>query len=305
MKAIVTGGAGFIGSNIVDHLIDQGYHVTVIDNESSQTNSKFYWNCKAHNYKYDVSSSQYMIRLFKGVDVVFHLAADASIQSSINNPLQSIKNNIVGTATVLEYARMCGVKRFIYSSTSAAYGIPCSSAISEDTPKHSLNAYSISKTAGEDICKLYADMYGMETVIFRYFNVYGERQPIQGEYAPVIGTFFRQSFTGQPMTIVGDGNQTRDFVHISDVVSANILAATFVPSAEYQWGQIYNIGSGTSHSILQIASMIGGNIVSVPARNAEIRYSLADISKVKRDLGWKPKVDLRDWITRYKYSHRK
>ena len=161
MKALVTGGAGFIGSNLVDHLIADGHTVTVIDNESADSNEQFYWNEQARNYKYDVRDYTMVRKLYEGQDAVFHLAADARIQPSIEDPLKAIENNAIGTATALECARVCGVKRFVYSSTSAAYGLKNTPPLSESMPTDCLNAYSVSKVAGEEMCRMYAKLYGI------------------------------------------------------------------------------------------------------------------------------------------------
>lgn len=310
MRALVTGGAGFIGSNLVDRLITDGHDVTVIDNESADSNEKFYWNDQAHNYKYDVRDYTMVRKLYEGQDAVFHLAADARIQPSIEDPLKTIENNTIGTATALECARKCGVKRFVYSSTSAAYGLKNTPPLSESMPTDCLNAYSVSKVAGEDMCRMYARLYGMQTICFRYFNVYGERQPLRGQYAPLIGIFLRQRASGEPMTIVGDGNQRRDFTYVGDVVSANIAAATFVAPdyivereivhRAWEWGGVYNIGTGRNYSINEIAAMMGGPVVNIPPRSAESRLSLADATKAKEHLGWTAKVRLEDWIAEHK-----
>jgi UDP-glucose 4-epimerase len=300
MKALVTGGAGFIGSNLVDQLIATGWDVTVIDNESADSNEQFYWNPLAQNYNYDVRDYTMVRKLYEGQDAVFHLAAEARIQPTIEDPLKAFENNMIGTATVLECARVCGVKRVVYSSTSAAYGIANTPPLFETMPTDCLNPYSVSKVAGEEMCKMYARLYGMETVTFRYFNVYGERQPLRGQYAPVIGIFLRQRAAGEPMTIVGDGTQRRDFTYVGDVVAANIRAATMTQSADHRWGQIYNIGTGRNYSINEIAALMGGEIVTLPPRPAESRLSLADATKANTDLGWTSKVRLENWIAEHK-----
>jgi UDP-glucose 4-epimerase len=310
MKTIVTGGAGFIGSNLVDRLLNDGHEVIVIDNESSDANEQFYWNPASKNYKYDILDYTSTRPLYEGVDVVFHLAAEARIQPCIINPLKAVQVNAVGTATVLQCAREAGVKRVVYSSTSASYGLANMPPMKENMPTDCLNPYSVSKVSGEELCKMYAKLYGMETVIFRYFNVYGERQPIKGQYAPVIGIFLRQKNDGEAMTIVGDGNQRRDFTHVSDVVEANVLVANMNPSdylvedeivyRKWEWGQIYNIGTGTNHSVNEIADMVGGNRINIPPRIGEARITLADNSKANRHFGWIPKVRLEDWIAQHK-----
>jgi UDP-glucose 4-epimerase len=300
VKTLVTGGAGFIGSTLVDQLIADGHTVTVIDNESADSNEQFYWNPQAHNYKYDVRDYTMVRKLYEGQDAVFHLAAEARIQPTIEDPLKAFENNMIGTATVLECARVCRVKRVVYSSTSAAYGIANTPPLSETMPTDCLNPYSVSKVAGEEMCKMYARLYGMETVTFRYFNVYGERQPLRGQYAPVIGIFLRQRAAGEPMTVVGDGTQRRDFTYVGDVVAANIRAATMTQSADHRWGQIYNIGTGRNYSINEIAALMGGETVTLPPRPAESRLSLADTTKANSDLGWTSKVRLEDWIAEHK-----
>jgi UDP-glucose 4-epimerase len=310
MNALVTGGAGFIGSNLVDRLISDGHKVTVIDNESADSNEQFYWNPQARNYKYDVRDYVMIRRLYEGQDAVFHLAADARIQPSIEDPLKAFENNMIGTATVLECARVCGVKRVVYSSTSAAYGLANTPPLSETMPTDCLNPYSVSKVAGEEMCRMYAKLYGMETICFRYFNVYGERQPLRGQYAPVIGIFLRQKAAGEPMTIVGDGTQRRDFTYVGDVVEANIKAATLVAPQyvveneivhrAWEWGQVYNIGTGRNYSINEIAALMEGETVNIPPRPAESKLSLANANKAKQHLGWTPKVRLEDWIAEHK-----
>lgn len=297
MKALVTGGAGFIGSTLVDRLVADGHDVTVIDNESADSNEQFYWNERARNYKYDVRDYTMVRKLYEGQDVVFHLAADARIQPSIEDPLKAFENNIIGTATVLECARVCRVKRVVYSSTSAAYGLANTPPLTESAPTDCLNPYSVGKVSGESMCRMYARLYGMETVTFRYFNVYGERQPLRGQYAPVIGIFLRQRAAGEPMTIVGDGEQRRDFTYVGDVVEANLLAAK---AQNIPWGEIYNIGTGRNYSINEIANHMGGATVNIPPRPAESRLSLADASKANTYLGWTAKVRLEDWIAEHK-----
>jgi len=202
--------------------------------------------------------------------------------------------NCVGTATVLQCAREANVKKVIYSSTSSGYGFnPYPN--DETQPDDCLNPYSVSKVSGEKLCKMYTDLFGLKTVIFRYFNVYGERSPVRGQYAPVIGIFLRQNNAGEPLTIVGDGEQRRDFTHVSDVVQANILAATKdVPDECY--GQMYNVGNGINYSINEIADTISENQINIPPRIGEARTTLANNSKLKETFGWEPKINLKNWI---------
>lgn len=295
MKSIVTGGAGFIGSHIVDKLVDLDHKVIVIDDQSATAHEQFYFNNKASYHCKSITNS-YVSGLFEGVDYVFHLAAESRIQPALENPELAIETNVLGTCKVLQYALKHGVKRVMYSSTSSAYGLINPIPLKEDMKKDCLNPYSITKVAGEDFCKMYTNLYGLETVTFRYFNVYGERQPTKGQYAPVIGLFQRQSEAGQPMTVVGDGEQTRDYTHVSDVVAANVAAMT---APEEACGEIFNIGTGTNHSVNDIARMIGGDVTHIAARLGEARDTLADISKTKRILNWKPKVKLEDWLNEF------
>jgi UDP-glucose 4-epimerase len=294
MKSLVTGGAGFIGSNLVDRLLEMGHEVVVIDNEYSDAHDHFYWNDKAQNYKYDIRDYENTRPLYDGVDYVFHIAAEARIQPAIENPIEAVSINSVGTVTVLQCAREAGVKRVMYSSTSSGYGMNETPNV-ETQPDDCLNPYSVSKVNGEKLCKMYTDLFGLQTVCFRYFNVYGERQPIRGQYAPVIGIFLRQKAAGEPLTIVGDGKQRRDFTHVSDVVKANVMAAISNPDPE-AFGQIYNVGTGTNYSVNQIARQISDNTVNIPPRSGEARYTLANTKKITETFGWKPTVKLEEWI---------
>jgi UDP-glucose 4-epimerase len=261
MKSLVTGGAGFIGSNLVDRLLELGHEVVVIDNEYSDVHEQFYWNDKAQNYKYDIRDYENTRPLYDGVDYVFHIAAEARIQPAIVNPIQAVSINSVGTCTVLQCAREAGVKRVMYSSTSSAYGLNTSPNI-ETQPDDCLNPYSVSKVNGEKLCRMYTSLYGLPTIIFRYFNVYGERQPLKGQYAPVVGIFLRQMKSGEALTIVGDGNQRRDFTHVSDVVNANILGATKEIDSE-MYGQVFNVGTGNNYSVNQVSRMISNNTINM------------------------------------------
>lgn len=294
MKALVTGGAGFIGSNLVDTLIDMNWEVVVIDNESAECNEKFYWNNKASNHKLDICDYENTRNLYDGVDYVFHLAAESRLQPAIKNPILAVTKNVVGTCTVLQCARESGVKKVIYSSTSSAYGLNKYPNY-EDDSNDCLNPYSVSKVSGEELCTLYTKLYGLKTIILRYFNVYGERSPTTGQYAPVIGIFLRQRDAGEPLTIVGDGEQRRDFVHVKDVANANLMAALANLEDEY-YGQVYNIGNGENISILEIAQMISDNYIHIPPREGEAKTTLANIDKAKNTFGWIPKLNVKQWL---------
>lgn len=298
MKVLVTGGAGFIGSNLVDRLINLDWQVVVIDNESAECNEKFYWNSKAENHKLDICDYDNTRPLYENVDYVFHLAAESRLQPAIKNPINAVTKNAVGTCTVLQCAREAGVKKVIYSSTSSAYGLNKFPNYETD-PNDCLNPYSVSKVSGEELCTLYTKLYGLKTIIFRYFNVYGERSPTTGQYAPVIGIFLRQKKSGEPLTIVGDGLQRRDFVHVQDVANANVMAALSNLEDKY-YGQVYNIGNGENISILEIAQIISNNYIHIPPREGEARTTLACIDKAKQVFGWQPKFNVKQWIEEIK-----
>jgi len=293
-RAIVTGGAGFIGSNLVDKLVDVFDKVIIIDNESADSNEKFYYNDRAEKHLLNICDYEHTRPLYEGVDCVFHLAAESRIQPTLKNPILATLTNTAGTCTVLQCAKEAGVKRVIYSSTSSAYGLINKIPLVETMPDDCLNPYSVTKVSGEKLCKMYTDLFGLETVVFRYFNIYGERHPIRGQYAPVLGIFLRQKSAGEELTIVGDGSQTRDFTHVSDVVNANILAAALQNKKPV--GEVINIGTGTNNSIKQIAEMVGGRHVFIPARSGEAQDTLANICKAKELLGWEPRVRVEDWI---------
>ena len=292
MKALVTGGAGFIGSNLVDSLIDKKWEVIVIDNLSSEAHDQFYFNNKATYYEYDIVDFKKIKPLFKGVDYVFHLAAESRIQPAIQNPTYAITVNSVGTCNVLQAAREANCDRVIYSSTSAAYGLNNLPPLKEDMPKDCLNPYSVSKVNGEELCKMYTDLFGLKTISFRYFNVYGDRQCTRGQYAPVIGLFLKQKSENKPMTVIGDGLQTRDYTNVKDVVNANILAT----ECDSGFGEVFNIGTGKSYNILEICDLIGGKFEYIPPRIGECRFTQADNSKAKRILKWEPQIKLEDYL---------
>jgi len=294
MRSLVTGGAGFIGSHIVDKLLELGHEVVVIDNEYADCHEQFYWNSKAENHKYDIRDYENTRPLYEGVDYVFHTAAEARIQPAILNPIEAVSINSVGTVTVLQCAREAGVKKVMYSSTSSGYGF--NEPPNEETQRDDcLNPYSVSKVSGEKLCSMYTKLFGVKTVIFRYFNVYGERSPLRGQYAPVIGIFLRQRGDGEALTIVGDGEQRRDFTHVSDVVQANILAAT-VDADKEAYGLVYNVGNGVNYSINEIADAISENQVNIPPRIGESRVTLANNNRLTNTFNWKPKVNLMEWI---------
>jgi nucleoside-diphosphate-sugar epimerase len=294
-KYVVTGGCGFIGSHIVDKLVKQGHEVVVIDNLSGAASDKHYKNEGATYHHYDICDHNNTVGLYSGAECVFHLAAEARIQPTLKNPILATQTNALGTCVVLQCCKEVGVKRVVYSSTSAAYGLKNEPPLQESFPKDCLNPYSVTKTFGEEMCRVYSDLFDLETVCFRYFNVYGERQPLKGRYAPVVGIFLRQRDEEEPMTIIGDGEQRRDFTYVKDIVEANLLASNL--ENKDCVGELFNVGCGKNYSILEIKDMIGGDFVFSPERKGEVRISLADISKIKEKLGWEPQTSLPQWIS--------
>ena len=291
--SIVTGGAGFIGSHIVEKLKRLDHMVVVIDNEYSD-NDNFHWRKDTLNVNIDITDYKALKKAFTGADYIFHLAAEARIGPAIENPLNALNINTMGTCNVLQCAREVGAKKVLYSSTSSGYGLNEAPNI-ETQPDDCLNPYSVSKIAGEKLCKMYTDLYGLNTIIFRYFNVFGERAPRKGQYAPVTGIFLRQKAAGEPLTIVGDGEQRRDYIYVEDVANANVMAAISNPDDD-AYGQVYNVGSGKNYSVNEIASFISDDTINIPPRIGEARNSLANIDKIKRTFAWKPEVDVEQWI---------
>jgi len=291
--SLVTGAAGFIGSNLVDYLLDKGHQVLALDNESAN-NDNFYWNDKAINVRGDMTDYAFMKNVMsRNVNYVFHLAAESRLQPAIENPIQAVQRNCVGTTVMLQCAREVGVKRFVYSSTSSGYGNnPWPN--DETQPDDCLNPYSASKVSGEKFCKMYYDLYGLETVSLRYFNVFGDRSPTIGQYAPVIGIFERQKEEGKPLTLVGTGEQRRDFVHVKDVARANYLAAV-MPLKGHE-GEVFNVGSGKNYSIKEIADCISSEQSYIPERGGEMDTTLANIDKIGDVIGWAPEIDVLEWI---------
>ena len=291
--SIVTGGAGFIGSHIVEKLKKLEHMVVVIDNEYSD-NDNFHWRKDTLNVNIDITDYKALKKAFTGADYIFHLAAEARIGPAIENPLNALNINTIGTCNVLQCAREVGAKKVLYSSTSSGYGLNEAPNI-ETQPDDCLNPYSVSKIAGEKLCKMYTDLYGLNTIIFRYFNVFGERAPRKGQYAPVTGIFLRQKAAGEPLTIVGDGEQRRDYIYVKDVANANVMAAISNPDDD-AYGQVYNVGSGKNYSVNEIASFISDDTINIPPRIGEARNSLANIDKIQKTFAWKPEVDVEQWI---------
>lgn len=294
MTVAVLGGAGFIGSNIVDELMVQGHEVRVLDNLSEGKRENFKaWvgNPKFTFVHGDIEDFQTVRRVVDQCQTVFHLAAMSRIQPSITDPIYCMKQNVMGTTNVLEACRQGDVKRVVYSASSSAYGNINEPPMVETMPTDCLNPYSLSKKVGEELMKLYNDLYGLSTISLRYFNVYGPRHQEEGQYATVIAIFMRQLRNREKLTIVGDGEQRRDFTFVGDVVRANLLAA-FNREAT----GTYNVGTGENYSINEVAALVGGETVNIPPRLGESRVTLAEVSKIRNVLGWTPKVSLKQGL---------
>jgi len=297
MKYVVVGGAGFIGSNIVDKLVEQNHEVVIIDNLSTGKMENV--NPRASVEYIDICNENEcsaMVEIMSGADALFLLAAKARVQPSIENPVEYETNNTIGTLNVLKCASDAGVRRVVYSASSSAYGNTEKLPSKESDPINPLSPYGAQKYYGEVMCKMFSEVYGLETVSLRYFNIYGERQNVGGAYAMVIGIFADQKLRGEIMTINGDGEQRRDFTYVGDVVNANILASK---SEKVGNGEVINIGNGDNRSINDIADMIGGErIHREPV--IEPRETLADNSLAEELLGWKPTQNIEDWVPGYK-----
>ena len=297
MKYVVTGGAGFIGSHLVDALVDQKHEVHVIDNFSTGKKENCNTNAIYHNYDIsDTAKNKNFIKIMEGADSIFHCAALARVQPSINNPVKYEMNNTIGTMNMLKGARDAKVRRFIYSASSAVYGSTTILPSFEHHLPNPSSPYGSQKYYGEICCKMFSKVDNLETVSLRYFNVYGERQDLGGAYATVIGIFIKQCLNDTPMTINGDGSQRRDFTYVGDVVKANILSAQ---SDKVGDGESINIGSGKNISIKNLANFIGNDIIYRDPVN-EPFANLADVTKAKKLLDWEPIVELTDWIVDYK-----
>jgi UDP-glucose 4-epimerase len=296
VKALVTGGKGFIGSHLAIKLRDNGHHVVVIDDESAEENDKFY---EFEGIEYHTQSilDPSTAELYRGVDTVFHAAAKARIQPSVTKPGSAFETNVLGTQVVCNYALNANVRRVIYSASSSCYGKTNNPPFTEEMSVNCQTPYSLSKWMGEEICKLYSNLYDLETVILRYFNVYGPREPKKGHYAPVIGLFKRQQSASKPHTVVGTGLQRRDFTYIDDVIAASLLAVTIDPI--YASGEVFNIGTGISTSIMDVSKMIGTQRIQIADRVGESIETLADISKARSILGYSPTYTLKDAIKSY------
>ena len=294
MKAVVTGGAGFIGSHMVDLLIDKNFEVTIIDNlANGQLQNIAHHKDKVTFLNIDISD--YSIDLdeyFKDVDYVFHYAALADIVPSINDPLKYHKANVDGTINVLEASKKSkNLKKFVYAASSSCYGIPETYPTLETSPIKPEYPYALTKAVGEKYVMHWGEIYNMPVVSMRFFNVYGLRHRTSGTYGAVFGVFLAQILNNKPLTIVGDGEQTRDFTYVTDIVDACYNMAISNITQE-----IFNVGSDNTYSVNYLAQLLGGEKVHIPKRPGEPDCTYADITKLKEAIGWKPKVKFEDGV---------
>lgn len=292
MRALVTGGAGFIGSHLVDKLLKNQFEVIVIDDFSTgRALNLEHLKHEIEIVESDISIQGKWIEKFKGIDYVFHIAALADIVPSIQNPDAYFRSNVNGTFNVLQASKSYDIKRFVYAASSSCYGIPNQYPTPETAPIQPQYPYALTKRMGEELVLHWAQIYKLPAVSLRFFNVYGPRSRTSGTYGAVFGVFLAQKLANQAFTIVGDGNQTRDFTYVRDVVEAIFLAANSNES-----GKVYNVGSGKTISINRIVELLGGDRVSIPKRPGEPDCTFADITKIQKELGWTPKVSIEEGV---------
>jgi UDP-glucose 4-epimerase len=288
MRVVVTGGAGFIGSHVVDALLDDGHQITVLDNFSTGRPANLsHVSDSVEVFECDLAIAGEWSESFRGADWVIHLAALADIVPSIQKPVDYFSANVVGTFNLLQAARAHEVKRFIYSASSSCYGIPDTYPTPENADIRPQYPYAMTKRLGEELVMHWADIYQLPAVSLRFFNVYGPRSRTSGTYGAVFGVFLAQKLAGQPLTIVGDGEQTRDFTFVTDIAQAVLAAAESDLS-----GEIFNVGSGQTVSVNHLAELLGGETVNIPKRPGEPDCTFADITRVESELGWQPSVSI-------------
>jgi len=296
IRSLVTGGCGFIGSHLVDLLIQQGHEVVVLDNMSTGRRANLDHlasNAQLTIIEGSVQDEQSVQKAMEGCDYVFHLAALADIVPSIVNPLGYFSANVDGTVIVLDVARRLGVKKLVYTASSSCYGIPDTYPTPENAEIQPQYPYAFTKWAGEQTALHWSQVYGLPVVALRLFNVYGPRSRTSGTYGAVFGVFLAQKLASAPMTIVGDGTQTRDFTYVTDVARAFLAAALTGVS-----GQSFNVGSGGTYSINSLVEMLGGPFSHIPKRPGEPDCTFADTTRIKAELGWAPEVTFQEGVRR-------
>ncbi len=293
-RVLVTGGAGFIGSHLVDRLLDDGHEVIVLDNFATgrrENLAQHQGETRLRIHQMDIAEPELIQPYFMEVEWVFHLAALADIVPSIQQPLRYHRANVNGTIAVLEAARRSGVKRFVYAASSSCYGIADELPTPETAPIRPMYPYALTKYLGEQYVLHWNKVYRVPCVSLRLFNVFGPRSRTSGAYGAVFGVFLAQKLAAKPFTVVGDGTQTRDFTFVTDVVDA------FVRAAESQVeGEILNVGSGNTYSVNYLAQLLGGDVTYIPKRPGEPDCTFADIRKISQVLGWQPKVNFEEGV---------
>jgi UDP-glucose 4-epimerase len=296
MKTVVTGGCGFIGSHLVDLLLSHDHEVLVIDNFSTGRPKNLEHHKGNKNLsivELDISESQEKMKeLFSGSDYIFHLAALADIVPSMENPETYYKANVTGTLNVLQAARSVkGLKKIVYSASSSCYGIPDKYPTAEDSEIRPEYPYALTKRMGEELILHWSKLYKLPANSLRFFNVYGPRSRTSGTYGAVFGVFLAQKLAGKPYTVVGDGEQTRDFTYVTDVARAVYAVAT----SEYT-GEVFNVGSGNHYSVNNLVKLLGGEVTYIPKRPGEPDCTFADMTKIREKLGWEPKTSFEDGV---------
>ena len=292
MKAIVTGGAGFIGSHVVDTLLNENIDVTVLDNLSTgRLENLDHVRDSIELFECDLGVEGEWFSHFTNVDWVIHLAALADIVPSIQKPEAYFKANVNGTFNVLQAAKTAGVNRFIYIASSSCYGVPDNYPTPEDAKISPKYPYALTKRLGEELVMHWAHVYNFPALSLRFFNVYGTRSRTSGTYGAVFGVFLGQKLAGKPYTVVGNGEQTRDFTYVTDISQAILSSAK-----SDRIGQIYNVGSGATVSVNRLVELLGGEKVHIPKRPGEPDSTFADISKIKSELRWEPQVPIEDGV---------
>ena len=293
--AVVTGGAGFIGSHMVDLLLERGYRVRVIDNLAGGREANLAHHAGNPRLKFvkaDIRSFQPGDALFAGAKYVFHLAGIGDIVPSIERPLEYMSVNVQGTAHMLECARAARVGKFVYAASSSCYGL-AKTPTREDHPIRPQYPYALSKYQGEQAAFHWHEVYGLPVNAIRIFNAYGTRSRTSGAYGAVFGVFLRQKLAGKPFTVVGDGTQSRDFLYVTDVATAFLAAAE-----SERVGEVYNLGAGRPQTVNRLVELLGGDKIHIPKRPGEPDCTFADIGKIKRELGWEPRISFEEGVAR-------
>lgn len=293
MKAVVTGGAGFIGSNVVDLLVELGHEVVVVDNLSTGKAENV--NSLAVLCEVDLLSPEFETvasELFPETDVVYHLAALPRVEPSIQDPVSFNEVNVTATVKLFDAARRYGVKKVVYSSSSSVYGDAENVPTDETEPTDPMSPYALQKLIGDEYAQLFCRLYDMDITCLRYFNVYGNREPTEGAYVPVIGIWFRQLAEGKALTITGDGKQSRDFINVRDVARSNVVCG----ETDLKGYQVFNIGSGKTYELNKLAALISDNTTYIAPR-IEPKHTCANVSKLKEATGWEPVHSIESYIS--------